>query len=226
MISSARMIDGIKILGFIAFPDVVFEGYIIISNDGGLTWDKYGNKQNFMWGITDQYFSTIDNGWLTTASKMYHTANSGINWDTLHFNVSKFHYFDSNNALGINDKEILLTNDSWNTFSVVDSIVTNIIPDEKIISNHFMLSQNYPNPFNPTTTIKYTIPSSYQNGPKTVLLKVYDVLGKEIKTLVNEKQNSGNYKVTYDAKDLPSGVYFYKLQSGNFSSTEKMILLR
>ncbi|MCP5062081.1 MAG: T9SS type A sorting domain-containing protein [Ignavibacteriae bacterium] len=65
-----------------------------------------------------------------------------------------------------------------------------------------------------------------KNSHKTVQLKVHNVLGKEITTLVNEKQKSGNYEVTFDANDLPSGVYFYKLQSGNFSSTEKMILLR
>ncbi len=141
MISSARMIDENKILGFIAFPDVVFEGYIIISNDGGLTWDKYGNKQNFMWGITDQYFFSIDNGWLTAASKIYHTVNSGSSWDTLRVNVSKFNYFDVNNALGINDKEILLTNDGWNTFIVVDSIVTDIITNDKIMTNHSVLVQ-------------------------------------------------------------------------------------
>ncbi len=85
----------------------------------------------------------------------------------------------------------------------------------------FELSQNYPNPFNPMTVIKYQLPS---NG--FVSLKVYDVLGSEIKTLVNEFMNAGYYEVEFNASDLPSGVYLYKLQTDNFNAVKKMILAR
>ena len=85
----------------------------------------------------------------------------------------------------------------------------------------YYLSQNYPNPFNPSTTIKYQIP---QRG--MVTLRVYDILGMEVTTLVNEEKSAGNYEVTFSARDLSSGIYFYQLRSGSFVETKKMILLR
>ena len=92
----------------------------------------------------------------------------------------------------------------------------------------FLLEQNYPNPFNPSTTIKYTIPNVTLSGVEgsRVILKIYDFLGNEIATLVNEKKQAGNYEVSFDAKNLSSGIYFYKLQAGSFVETKKMILLR
>ncbi len=91
----------------------------------------------------------------------------------------------------------------------------------------FELYQNYPNPFNPTTTIKYAIPSL--GGVETqnlASLRIYNILGEEIETLVNKRQAPGNYSVQFNASNLPSGVYFYKLQCGNFVSTKKMIFLK
>ncbi len=104
--------------------------------------------------------------------------------------------------------------------------ITNV-NDENNIPEEFALSQNYPNPFNPSTTIKYSIASPNQSGAvSSVQLKVYDVLGREIATLVNERQPAGNYTVTFDAGNLSSGVYFYQLRAGSFVSTKKMILMR
>ncbi len=85
----------------------------------------------------------------------------------------------------------------------------------------FVLSQNYPNPFNPSTTIKYSIPAS-----NFVTLKVYDVLGNEVSNLVNEYKNAGSYEVNFDGSQLSSGTYFYKLESGAFSQTKKLQLLK
>lgn len=85
----------------------------------------------------------------------------------------------------------------------------------------FVLFQNYPNPFNPTTVINYQLPVSGQ-----VALKVYDVLGKEIETLVDERQSAGNYSVTLDAGNLSSGVYYYRLQTAKETITRKMVLIR
>ncbi|MBK7631221.1 MAG: T9SS type A sorting domain-containing protein [Ignavibacteriales bacterium] len=94
--------------------------------------------------------------------------------------------------------------------------------------NEFRLEQNYPNPFNPNTKIKYTIPNVSQSGVEgsRVQLKVYDVLGNEVATLVNETKPAGTYEVEFNASNLSSGVYFYKLQSGSFVETRKMILLK
>ncbi|MFZ1081908.1 MAG: T9SS type A sorting domain-containing protein [Candidatus Kryptoniota bacterium] len=85
----------------------------------------------------------------------------------------------------------------------------------------FDLNQNYPNPFNPSTTINYQLPAT-----RFVTLKVYDVLGREVATLVNEKENAGSYAVKFDGSRLASGVYFYQLQAENFSQTKKLILLK
>ncbi|MCW9097017.1 MAG: T9SS type A sorting domain-containing protein [Ignavibacteriaceae bacterium] len=101
--------------------------------------------------------------------------------------------------------------------------------DNNRIPKIFSLYQNYPNPFNPSTKIKFTIPSVIARETKQsqlVTLKIYDVLGNEISTLVNEEKAAGNYEVDFIADGLPSGIYFYKLQAGSFVETKKMILLK
>jgi hypothetical protein len=107
-------------------------------------------------------------------------------------------------------------------------IPTNVESSEPIVSE-FYLEQNYPNPFNPSTKIKFTIPNVIASGTKQsqqVLLKVYDILGNEISTLVNEEKPAGTYEVEFHSEGLTSGVYFYKLQVADLSQTKKMILLR
>jgi hypothetical protein len=91
----------------------------------------------------------------------------------------------------------------------------------------FQLFQNYPNPFNPTTIIKYTIATpNLPQGEAFVKLKVYDVLGNAIATLVNEEKPAGSYEVEFDGTGLTSGIYFYQLKAGNYIETKKMVLLR
>ena len=90
-----------------------------------------------------------------------------------------------------------------------------------LIVNEFMLEQNYPNPFNPSTTISYSVPEL-----SFVTLTVYDVLGKEMVTLVNEDKAFGSYEVGFDAAGLPSGIYFYMLQANGFTQVKKMILMK
>ncbi|HSW55391.1 MAG TPA: DUF1028 domain-containing protein, partial [Ignavibacteriaceae bacterium] len=95
--------------------------------------------------------------------------------------------------------------------------------------NSFYLYQNSPNPFNPSTTIKYTIPNVETNRDASlqmVTLKVYDVLGNEVATLVNKEQEPGVYEILFDATSLASGIYFYKMQSGPFLETKKLMLLK
>jgi hypothetical protein len=106
-------------------------------------------------------------------------------------------------------------------------IVTGV-EDEKSFVNEFYLEQNYPNPFNPSTKIKYSIPSVTLSGVEgsSVTLKVYDLLGNEVKTLVNEEQPVGSYEVEFSADGLTSGIYFYKLQIGFYTETKKMILMK
>lgn len=103
--------------------------------------------------------------------------------------------------------------------------------DESGLLNEFYLEQNYPNPFNPTTKIKFSI-TDVGTGPALFSLKVYDILGNEVAILVNEHKAAGKYEIefntteTHNGVSLPSGVYFYKLQSGSFISVRKMILMK
>lgn len=94
------------------------------------------------------------------------------------------------------------------------------VPGSEIVEG-FQLMQNYPNPFNPATIIQYSVPQMEE-----VVLKVYNVLGQEVKTLVNEVQTPGTYQVTFDASHLSSGVYFYRLQAGDYTEVKKMMFLK
>jgi hypothetical protein len=105
--------------------------------------------------------------------------------------------------------------------------VSDIMPDDVV------LEQNYPNPFNPTTTVTYSLPSHSNNSAQgriwvgsQVILKVFDLLGREVATLVNENQNPGTHTATWDASGQASGVYLYRLQAGGFVETKKLLLLR
>jgi len=109
---------------------------------------------------------------------------------------------------------------------------SNIIEVNVEAPTQFSLHQNYPNPFNPVTTIKYSIPSDVEtsypekSGQVMTSLRIYDILGKEVAVLVNERQSAGNYEIKFDGSDLASGVYLYKLQSGSFVQTKKFVLMK
>jgi hypothetical protein len=161
------------------------------------------------------------------------------------FNLYKYRLFlDSMNAIGrvspnynvavmaLDVESIRPTPDNPNPFAVkrilnglikfVDEIPTSNEPGNTVsVPKDFSLSQNYPNPFNPSTKISYGIPVS-----DLVTLKIYDVLGKEVMTLVNQKQEAGNYQVEFNAASLPSGMYVYRIKSGNFVETKRMMLLK
>ncbi len=105
---------------------------------------------------------------------------------------------------------------------LVKNQITNVEDQGKLfIPEEYKLEQNYPNPFNPTTTIKYSIPKT-----SFVSLKIYNLIGEEVATLVNEENSIGNYEIEFNATSLPSGIYFYRLQAGSFVETKKMVLLK
>jgi hypothetical protein len=136
------------------------------------------------------------------------------------FNI--FYAYDENS----NMSEILQRkwiNSAWvNTGKVLYTYIpVTSVSEELNYINSYSLSNNYPNPFNPMTSIQYVIGSR-----QFVSLKVYDVLGTEIETLVNEEKTAGSYAINWNAENLPSGVYFYSLQAGDFIQTKKMILLK
>jgi hypothetical protein len=90
-----------------------------------------------------------------------------------------------------------------------------------IVPTEYILEQNYPNPFNPTTTIKYSIPHASK-----IKIQIYDILGREVATVINEMKSAGTYTATFNAANMSSGVYFYRLQAGSFTETKKLLLLR
>ena len=114
----------------------------------------------------------------------------------------------------------------WQESIYIDLTPTDIGEDGIKFPKEFTLGQNYPNPFNPSTTIKYQIPSNVKGEMANVKLIVYDVLGREVATLVSEQQKAGYYEVDWNAANNSSGVYFYKIQAGDFVDTKKMVLLR
>jgi Secretion system C-terminal sorting domain len=95
------------------------------------------------------------------------------------------------------------------------------VEDEETIPTVFKLEQNYPNPFNPSTKIKFAVPEK-----SNVLIKIYDILGSEVATLVNEEMDAGWYEKSFNASVLASGVYLFRMEAGNYVNTKKMILLR
>jgi hypothetical protein len=103
--------------------------------------------------------------------------------------------------------------------------VTSIEDENYYQPNNFYLAQNYPNPFNPSTKINFSIPN-VGSGLALSVLKVYDVLGNEVATLVDEYRSAGSYEVDFDASKLSSGVYFYRLQAGTYVQSKKMTLLK
>jgi len=107
-----------------------------------------------------------------------------------------------------------------------DTTVVSVEDETPNLPTEFSLSQNYPNPFNPSTAIRFTIPSNVKRETSNVTLKVYDILGREIATLVNEEKSAGSYEVEFDATNLSSGVYFYQLRAGGFVDTKKLILIK
>ena len=109
----------------------------------------------------------------------------------------------------------------WIIFLYYDNSTISRINNSKEIPGKFLLYQNYPNPFNPTTIIKYQIPKE-----SFVTIKLYDLLGREVRTLVNVQKSAGSYEFILDGSDLSSGIYFYKMQAGYFVQTKKLVLLK
>ncbi len=126
----------------------------------------------------------------------------------------------------------LFKNASWKLTCLIYTAWVNAGSPVSVDENYFQspsdfqLSQNYPNPFNPSTTIRYSVGDAYYAAGVLVRLVVYDILGNEVAVLIDENKSPGNYEIIFDAADLNSGVYFYRLQAGSYFETRKMILLK
>ena len=173
---------------------------------GSSVWGEYGFKDAFneTRGWFGNSYLAIDQGPIICMIENY---RSGLLWEKFMSNPETQPMLD---AIGF----------------VPDS--TTDANDDEISLDNFVLQQNYPNPFNPSTTISFTIPSSreYYSVLQNITLKVYDILGNEVATLVNEPKPAGVYNVKFIMNNASSGIYFYTLKAGSFTETKKMILLK
>jgi hypothetical protein len=223
------------------YRDGNFEIYYKRSTDGGVSWGSdtrltsnsavsdlpsvsvSGSVVHLVWrddrdGNQEIYYKRSIDGGISWSSDTRLTSNSSVKlYSSVSVSDSVVHVAWTDTRDG-NYEIYYKRNPTGNIVGV--KIISSEIPEE------FSLSQNYPNPFNPGTNIKFTIPKS-----GLVTLKVYDVLGNEIATLVDEYKPVGSYEVKFDvgqdsSPDMASGIYFYKLQAGNYIETKKMILLK
>jgi hypothetical protein len=150
-------------------------------------------------------------------------------------NTKVYYYIWANSVSGRTVTKPLPAPSGNYRFKVANII--GIAQNNNTIPNSYRLYNNFPNPFNPSTQIKYDIPllrgvdandAPMVRGGRGVLtqLKIFDILGREVQTLVNGELKPGSYNVTWDASAFPSGVYFYKLTAGSFVSTHKMVLIK
>lgn len=167
-------------------------------------WEKsypFVTKYWFEMDTTDQFTTSLIDSTITDTFYVF---------DNLETNSNYWWRVKAYNAVG------------WSDFSEVWRFSTSIVSVEnEEISTEYSLEQNYPNPFNPATTIKYRIPEK-----SFVTLKVYDILGNEIATLINGEKAIGSYEINFVSTSLPSGVYIYRLQAGSFIETMKMVLMK
>ncbi|MBK8943657.1 MAG: T9SS type A sorting domain-containing protein [Ignavibacteriae bacterium] len=204
----------------------IFAGYeigVFQPNGSNNMWNSggCGGMMNFNSNINFQlHFNNKQlNGsnWSLENIKAKYWDAQTLNWEEI-----------SNAIVDLNNSSVSFSFNTLSNFIILTSnsvtSISNSVNNQ--VGNKYELYQNYPNPFNPTTTIKYSIPLNEKHGTTKVKLIVYDVLGKIVATLVNERQNSGNNEVIFNANNLPSGIYFYELKIGNYVDVKKMILIK
>ena len=225
---------------------------VIKSTNGGTNWsspirvndDPAGKEQFFSWMTIDQvtgyiYIVFYDRrNYTNTQTDVYlaTSTNGGATWVNERISsspftpVSNIFFGDYNNITAHNGivRPIWIRLQS-SVLSLWTAIINNPVGVEPVsteIPSSYKLEQNYPNPFNPVTSINFDIPSVNGNAAQDVSIKIYDILGNETAVIVNGKLAPGSYKYEWDATLAPSGVYFYKMQAGDFSETKKMILTK
>lgn len=163
------------------------------------------------WTITDNQFS-ID------ITLFFDPFNPSVK-ETMTFGGT---FSDSGDqASGSWESDVRGTTCSGNWEATWSGLVVNTAENPGEVPAQFALEQNYPNPFNPATTIAYAVPF-----PEYVTLKVFDMLGREVTTLVEEHKRPGQYNVVFDATGLPNGIYLYRIQAGTYTETKRLVLLK
>jgi len=193
-------------------------GTILYTSDGGQNWEIRPYSSNRWQSV---FLTQSGKAWAVGANgNIGYSTDWGYTWTTQESGVSS----ELREVFFINDNEGWIVGGGTGYPGVIlhttnGGVVTNI--NQTNIVREFELHQNYPNPFNPNTIIRYQVPER-----SFVTLKVFDVLGNEVTTLVNEELSAGKHETVFDASQLSSGLYFYQLKAGNFTETKKMILIK
>jgi photosystem II stability/assembly factor-like uncharacterized protein len=189
------------------------------SSDNGVTWVDITNGLDTSNSFNDMLY--FNNRLYIAFDSIFVSTNDGDRWYSINYGLS-----DSTiTKIAANDKYIFAATGSGVWRCPIDIIVKSPLINSNVPGKYY-LSQNYPNPFNPSTKIKFSIPPSKGARGMIARLCIYDILGREIAVLVNEGLKPGTYEVEWDASSYPSGVYFYKLNTGNYRDTKKMVLLK
>ncbi|RKY96414.1 MAG: hypothetical protein DRQ13_05925, partial [Ignavibacteriae bacterium] len=201
------------------------ESHILKTTDGGMSWANQIHPNILFAQPKSVYFPDSENGWVIGSAESYgfvfHTSNGGLIWEEVDFPTDHALY-----QVGFANQQLgWILGDGGRILNTTTGGISFIEEIELKQPSNFYLTQNYPNPFNPVTKIKFEIPGQARNDNTLVTLKVYDLLGREIATLVNEEKPAGEYEVEFNAVNLPSGIYFYRIQAGSYINTKKMVLL-
>ncbi len=206
-----------QVLAYGIHSSILFAGTensgALLSTDRGVTWTNVGFQSNSVGGFVSLGRSLF----AAALGGVHRTTNNGVSWTPVNEGLSnafsiaanRTHLFAGTSARGVWRRPL--------SQIVVDVESENV----SRFPSDYSLKQNYPNPFNPTTTIRFHIPEAGK-----VSLKIYDLLGCEVGTLVNEARNAGSYDEVFGASQLASGVYIYKLTSGNFSASKKLLVVK
>ena len=217
-----------SVISLVASDEKVFagtnEGGIFLSTNNGTSWNEVNT------GLTNTNITCLaisgSNIFAGTENGVFLSTNYGTNWNDISTGLINANI----SALAVSNEYIYSgTATVWFSGPIgqgvwkrsLSELITSVDYNSIQFPLDFKLSQNYPNPFNPRTTIKYSVPKISQ-----VQIKVFDVLGNEIETLVNEEKPVNTYEITWNAANLPSGVYFYQLKAGDFIETKKMVLIK
>jgi photosystem II stability/assembly factor-like uncharacterized protein len=202
-----------------------FQAILLKTTDGGTNWNAVPNVPYL---IRDVAFINNNLGWAigydsSGVGGILKSTDGGNTWTIDIGNLPA-----KLNALHIKDNYGWAVGDNGLILRTTNAGPTWVENNNQTLPTEFVLEQNYPNPFNPTTKIKYEIPASPNpsEGGALVQLKVYDILGREVATLVNKEQKPRVYEVDFSATYFSSGIYLYRLQSGDFNAVKKMILLK
>lgn len=199
---------------------VGYNNSIIKTTDGGYNWTKQNDGLSITTQLRDVEFinNSSDTGWIVGRSNtVLKTTNSGNNWFTMNTPVNE----EFTSVKFVNSKTGWIAGFNGVILKITNGDITGVNSVNGKVPVGFNLSQNFPNPFNPSTNIRFSLPES-----GNVSLNVYDVSGKEVAELLNEFTVKGNYEIKFDASQLSSGIYFYKLVAGAFVNTKMMTLIK